>query len=184
LFQTKLVINNICLQHVSRRAIVGRMKKRSQTALDDGSTPESDAAVLTVLLGDRLNTEIDEFFRAWGITVRQFNVLRILYVRDPERKGVSRGTIETRLLRRMPDVTRLLDRLEAAGLIARHRPENDQRTSLATLTDKGWDLVEQSHQPLLATNRAQFAHFSKSEVKAYVALLQKALKRPFAKAAK
>jgi len=153
------------------------MKKRPQTALDDGSTPQSDAAVLTVRLGDTLNTEIDEFFRAWGITARQFNVLRILYVRDPERKGISRGAIEARLMRRMPDVTRLLDRLEAAGLIARHRPKDDQRTVLATLTDKGCDLVEQTHVPLLKVNREQFPHFSKAELSQFIALLHKALDR-------
>jgi DNA-binding MarR family transcriptional regulator len=154
------------------------LKPRPQTALDDGSTPESDAAVLAVRLGDTLNLEVEDFFRAWGVTVLQFNVLRILYVRDPERQGLSRGFIEARLLQRMPDVTRLLDRLEAAGLIVRHRPKDNQRTVLAALTDKGWDLVEQLHQPLLAMNRAQFAHFSKAELKTYIGLLQKALKRP------
>jgi len=154
------------------------LKPRPQTALDDGATPESDAAVLAVRLGDTLNLEVDEFFRAWGITVRQFNVLRILYVRDLGRHGISRGAIEARLLHRVPDVTRLLDRLEAAGLIARHRPKDNQRTVLASLTDKGWDLVEQSHLPLLAMNHTQFANFSKAELKTLIALLQKALKRP------
>jgi len=154
------------------------LKRRPQTALEDGSTSESDAAVLIVRLGAVLTMEIEEFFRGWGVTVLQFNVLRILYVRDPERKGLSRGFIEARLLQRMPDVTRLLDRLEAAGLIFRHRPKDNQRTVLAALTDKGWDLVEQSHQPLLAMNRAQFGHFSKAELKTYIGLLQKALKRP------
>ena len=154
------------------------MKSRLQTARDDGCTPESDAAVLTVRLGGTLNAEVDEFFRAWGITAVQFNVLRILYVRDPERRGISRGALEALLISRVPDVTRLLDRLEAAGLIARHRPRENQRTVLATLTDKGWDLVEQSHEPLLAMNRTQFVHFSKAELKTYIALLRKALKRP------
>ena len=153
------------------------MKRRPQTALDDGSTPESDAAVLTARLGATLTMEIDAFFRKWGVTVHQFNVLRILYVRDPERKGLSRGYIEARLLQRMPDVTRLLDRLETAGLIARHRPKDNKRTVLATLTDRGWDLVEKTHLPLLTLNRAQFAKFGKAEIKTFIDLLQKALYR-------
>ena len=153
-------------------------KKRRQTALDDGSTPQSDAVILTVRLGDMLGTEVDEFFREWGITYRLFNVIRILYVRDPERKGLSRGFIEQRLMHRMPDVTRLIDRLEAAGLVTRHRPKDDQRTVLTTLTDKGWDLVEQSHGPLLNLNRSQLPHFSKAELIQFIALLQKALNRP------
>ena len=151
------------------------MKVRPRTALDDGSNPQSDAAVLTVRLGERLNAEVDEFFRPWGITALQFNVLRILYVRDAERRGISRGTLESLLIRRVPDVTRLLDRLESGGLIERYRPKEDQRTSLARLTDKGWDLVEHTHESLLALNRAQFDGFTKSELKSYVALLRKAL---------
>jgi DNA-binding MarR family transcriptional regulator len=158
------------------------MKRRQRTALDDGSTSESDAAVLTVRLGGMLNLEVDEFFRPWGITVLQFNVLRILYVRDEERRGISRGALESLLIRRVPDVTRLLDRLEAAGLIERYRPKESQRTVLARLTDKGFDLVEQSHTPLLALNRAQFAHMSRAEVQQLVALLHKALQRPTATA--
>jgi DNA-binding MarR family transcriptional regulator len=154
------------------------MKKRRQTALDDGSTPQSDAAVLSVRLGNTLNIEVDDFFQRWGITALQFNVLRILYLRDPERKGISRGAMEALLIHRVPDVTRLLDRLEAAGLIARHRPKDNQRTVLATLTDKGWDLVEQTHAPLLQLNRAQFPHLSKAELSQFIALLRKALNRP------
>jgi DNA-binding MarR family transcriptional regulator len=163
--------------HIGHGIVVG-MKRRKQTALDDGSTPESDAAVLAVRLGDKLNMEIDEFFGEWGITVRQFTVLRVLYVRDPDRIGLSRGALEARLMHRVPDVTRLLDRLEAAGLIERYRPENDQRTVLARLTDKGWDLVEKSHQPLLKRNRAQFAHLSKTELSQFIGLLRKAMNRP------
>ena len=153
-------------------------KKRRQTSLDDGSTPQSDAVVLTVRLGDLLGTEVDEFFREWGITYRLFNVMRILYVRDPERKGLSRGFIEQRLMHRMPDVTRLIDRLVEAGFVTRHRPKDDQRTVLTTLTEMGWDMVEQSHAPLLKLNRSQLPHFSKAELAQFIILLQKALNRP------
>ena len=154
------------------------MKTRPHKALDDGSTPESDAAVLAVRLGEKLNSEVDDFFRPYGLTALQFNVLRILYVRDADRHGISRGAIEGLLIRRVPDVTRLLDRLEAAGLIERYRPKDNQRTVLARLTDKGFDLVENSHAPLLAVNRSQFHHFSKAELETLIGFLRKALDRP------
>jgi DNA-binding MarR family transcriptional regulator len=154
------------------------VKRRPQTALDDGSTPESDAVVLTARLGDRLSMEAELMFRGYGITLLQFNVLRILYVRDPDRKGISRGALESRLVRRVPDVTRLLDRLEAAGLIERNRPDGDQRTVLATLTDKGWKLVEETHAPLLALNRAQLGHLTRDELRRFITLLRKASERP------
>jgi DNA-binding MarR family transcriptional regulator len=172
-----IIVDNIYIQcHCP--GMKTEAKRLRQTALDDGSTPQSDAVVLSVRLGALLATELDEFFHEWRITHRLFNVLRILYVRDPERKGLSRGFIEQRLIHRMPDVTRLIDRLEAAGLVARHRPKDDQRTVLTTLTDKGWDLVEQSHAPLLKLNRSQLPHFSKAELTQFIALVQKALHRP------
>ena len=108
-----------------------------------------------------LGGEVDHFFSAWGLTLLQFNVLRILYVRDPDRNGISRGDIEAKLIRRVPDVTRLLDRLEGAGMIERIRPGTDRRTVLSRLTEKGVALVEDTHQPLLALNRKQFAHMTR-----------------------
>lgn len=154
------------------------MKKQNQTALDDGSTPESDAVILVYLLSKILEAELEGFCTNWGVTTRQFNVLRILYVRDPDRQGMSRGAIVSRLVQRGPDVTRMLDRLQAADLIARHRPKDNQRTVLATLTDKGWDLIENSHQSLLALNRAQIPNFNEGELKQFIALLKKAFDRP------
>ncbi len=154
------------------------MKRRPQTAIDDGKSPHTEAAVLAARLGETLSLEVDAFFREYGITLRQFNILRILYVRDHERKGLSRGTLEARLLHRVPDVTRLLDRLEGAGLIERHRPPDDQRTVLSTLTAAGWMLVEKSHQPLLKLNRKQFAHFTAAELAQLIKLQHKALTRP------
>jgi DNA-binding MarR family transcriptional regulator len=156
-----IIVDNIYIQcHCP--GMKTEAKRLRQTALDDGSTPQSDAVVLSVRLGALLATELDEFFHEWRITHRLFNVLRI----------------EQRLIHRMPDVTRLIDRLEAAGLVARHRPKDDQRTVLTTLTDKGWDLVEQSHAPLLKLNRSQLPHFSKAELTQFIALVQKALHRP------
>jgi DNA-binding MarR family transcriptional regulator len=154
------------------------MKRDWRKALDDGSNPESDACVMAARLGITINMEVEEFFQDWGVTVLQFNVLRILYVRDAERQGISRGNIEARLIHRVPDVTRLLDRLEAAELIERYRPAGNQRTVLARLTDKGIELVEKSHRPLLALNRQQLSHFTRAELDQFITLLKKALERP------
>jgi DNA-binding MarR family transcriptional regulator len=154
--------------------------KRPQTALDDGNTPHTDAVVALVRLGETFRSEVNALVEEWGVTYQLFNILRILYVRDPERKGLSRSFIEQRLLYRMPDVTRLVDRLEAAGFVRRHRPEHDQRTVLTTITDRGWDLIEDSHQPLLALNRRQLQGFSDEELQQFLVLLRKALNRPSA----
>lgn len=69
-----------------------------------------------------------------GITSTQYNVLRILRGAGPE--GLCRGEIGQRMVRRVPDVTRLLDRLEETGYIARTRGE-DRRFVTTTITTAG-----------------------------------------------
>ena len=75
-----------------------------------------------------------------GITLDQFNVLRIL--RGARPGGHPRYEIADRLVRRSPDVTRLLDRLERMKLIERVRSTEDRRLSISRITKRGLDILE------------------------------------------
>src|SRR5512135_1893170 len=70
-----------------------------------------------------------------GITATQYNVLRILRGAGPE--GLCRHEIGTRMLRRVPDVTRLIDRMEEMTLVARERAGRDRRFVTTRITDAG-----------------------------------------------
>lgn len=74
-----------------------------------------------------------------GITIAQYNVLRIL--RRAGTQGLCRYEIGERLIRAVPDVTRLLDRLEQMGLIARDRAGADRRFVTTCITSAGLDLL-------------------------------------------
>ena len=74
-----------------------------------------------------------------GITATQYNVLRIL--RGAGEPGLCRTEVGERMVRRVPDVTRLLDRLEDAGLIARARGGDDRRYVTTRITAKGLDVL-------------------------------------------
>ena len=93
--------------------------------------------------------------RAEGLSFAQYNVLRIL--RGAGEAGLGRNEIRDRLLSRMPDVTRLLDRMEAAGLVRRSRGDADRRRAPTTLTGRGRDLVDALDGPVAALNRRLFA---------------------------
>jgi DNA-binding MarR family transcriptional regulator len=58
-----------------------------------------------------------EAFKPFNLTITQYNVLRIL--RGAGIDGLCRNEVGERLVTKVPDVTRLLDRMEAAGLIVR-----------------------------------------------------------------
>jgi DNA-binding MarR family transcriptional regulator len=83
----------------------------------------------------------DEMLRPFGITGTQFNVLRIL--RGAGQQGLCGREIGERMITRVPDVPRLLDRLEKAELISRERDPNDRRHVTARISAKGRELLDQ-----------------------------------------
>ncbi len=73
--------------------------------------------------------------KPYGITATQYNVLRILRGAGPE--GLCRHEIGSRMLRRVPDVTRLIDRMEDLELVVRERGGEDRRFVTTKITDAG-----------------------------------------------
>lgn len=93
-------------------------------------------AVLNVLTTSAwLQGELARLFAPYGVTPAQYNVLRILRGSHPEPLPCS--TVGDRLLDRTPDVTRLLDRIQRAGLIERARAEHDRRVVEVRITEAG-----------------------------------------------
>ena len=86
-----------------------------------------------------LEHAFESFLKAYHITATQYNVLRIL--RGSEPRGLCRNEIGERLVRRVPDVTRLLDRLEDQRLIVRVRGVDDRRFVTTRITKEGLALL-------------------------------------------
>ena len=82
----------------------------------------------------------DEALRPFGLTGTQFNVLRIL--RGAGNDGLCGREIGERMITKVPDVPRLLDRLEKAELISRERNPDDRRHVTARITAKGQQLID------------------------------------------
>ena len=75
-----------------------------------------------------------------GVTLQQYNVLRIL--RGSRPNGLPTLEIAARMVEQAPGITRLLDRLENKGLISRQRCPGDRRQVLCFISDKGLALVD------------------------------------------
>ena len=94
----------------------------------------ADEAVVTLLgTADRVRGALSRVVEARGITLQQYNVLRIL--RGAGKHGLPTLEIASRLLEHNPGITRLLDRLEARSLVKRARCPEDRRQVLCTATD-------------------------------------------------
>lgn len=71
----------------------------------------------------------------------------------------------------MPDVTRLLDRMEAAGLVIRERSTGDRRLVHTRLTSRGRELVDALDGPIVAEQRRRLGHMSAEQLAALNDLL-------------
>jgi DNA-binding MarR family transcriptional regulator len=111
-------------------------RRLSQAHFAD-STQEALLSILAT--ANMLNDVMDQLCEMYGITRSQYNVLRIL--RDVHPQGRPRYEIVRRMIDRAPDVTRLVDRLQTAGLVKRSRGDNDQRHAMASITAKGLKLL-------------------------------------------
>ena len=119
-----------------------------------------------------LSDEFAQVLKPYGITGTQYNVLRILRGAEPE--GLCRNEVRERLINRMPDATRLLDRMEGAGLVTRSREEEDRRMVRTRITDHGRKIVDDLDAPVNAKHRGQLGHLSSDELETLIKLLTKA----------
>jgi len=102
-------------------------------------SPQEEAFVGLQRTAALLEHAIETLLKPSGVTATQYNVLRIL--RGAGAQGLCRSEVGQRLIRRVPDVTRLLDRLEDMGLIARTRGGEDRRYVSTTITARGLETL-------------------------------------------
>lgn len=133
------------------------------------ATPEQEAYLSLGRTWAFLEHGFTEAFQAYGITPTQYNVLRILRGAGPE--GRSRHEIRDRLVARVPDVTRLLDRLEKRGWVERRRDAHDRRLVSARITPSGLELLAELDEPVLDLHRAQFAGWEPAELRTLIRAL-------------
>lgn len=107
-----------------------------------------------------------------GLSMTQYNVLRIL--RGAGANGLCRNEIGQRLISRMPDVSRLLDRMESAGLVSRVRSTEDRRLVNTTLTKRGHTLVDELDAVVARTQEKHLGHMTRNQLRTLIELLTRA----------
>ena len=117
-----------------------------------------------------------EALKPYGLTPTQYNALRIL--RGAEPAGLCRNEVRDRLVARVPDATRLLDRLEDVGLVLRERQGDDRRFVRGRVTRAGLDLLRSLDDVVQALHAAQLGHLGERKLRALVGLLEEARKQP------
>lgn len=105
-----------------------------------------EVVVALLRTADLVRRAVSQAVETHDITLQQYNVLRIL--RGAGQQGLPTLEIAERMIEHAPGVTRLLDRLEAKGLVRRERCREDRRQVLCWLTPAGLELVERLDEPV------------------------------------
>ena len=132
-------------------------------------SPHEEAHLNVIRTAAALTDAIDVVLKPHGISVTQYNVLRIL--RGAEPSGLCRNELRDRMLTRMPDMTRLLDRMEEAGLVTRSRESDDRRMVLTRITKQGRKLVDELDAPVSKLHRSTLGHLTETQLRSLSDLL-------------
>jgi DNA-binding MarR family transcriptional regulator len=132
---------------------------------------EYQKAFLNVLVtANDLTTKLNEFFKGYGITRQQYNVLRILRGQHP--KPATVFTIRDRMLDKMSDASRIVERLRVKELVHREDSDIDKRTVHVTITMGGLELLK-SIDPKITELEKPFHAISVEEVTLLNKMLEK-----------
>lgn len=105
-----------------------------------------EAYVALVRTADDSKRYLSQRLEPAGVTVQQYNVLRIL--RGAGEEGLPTLTVAERMIERTPGVTRLIDRMERKGWVTRRRCTEDRRRVWCNITPSGLDLLGRMDRPI------------------------------------
>ncbi|HEX7154239.1 MAG TPA: MarR family transcriptional regulator [Thermoanaerobaculia bacterium] len=150
-------------------AMAGRLKRELKQKRPFSSLQEE--VVLSLLrTADHVIVPLNALLRTADLSQSQYNVLRIL--RGAGDDGLACGEISERMVRRDPDLTRLLDRLDGRGLVTRTRDARDRRIVRATITADGLELLASLDAPVVDAVKGALSHIPSERLRTLLELLE------------
>jgi DNA-binding MarR family transcriptional regulator len=134
-----------------------------------------EAALGLLRTSDVLRRSLAEVAQPRGITLQQYNVLRILRGAGPD--GLPTLEIGARMIEEAPGITRLLDRLERKALVDRHRCPKDARRVLCRITSVGLKLLQELERPMRRAVDKFFSPLRAGQARGLIRLLD-AVRKP------
>jgi DNA-binding MarR family transcriptional regulator len=149
--------------------------KEPRTAISEQEPLEQTVYSLLIRTAARLEAELNRVFRPLDLTGATYSILKVL-----ESAGVSGrscGDISEQLIAEVPDMTRLLDRLERLGYVMRERSNIDRRMVKVTITDKGRAVLDGLREPVQACHKRQLGTVGEAKLRELEQLLTSVLGR-------
>lgn len=129
-----------------------------------------EGVVALLRTADQVRRKLSAAVEPSGLTLQQYNVLRIL--RGAGAEGLPTLEVAERMIEQAPGITRLIDRLEKKGLVARGRSARDRRQVFCRILPAGLRLLEKLDEPVDRADDACLAMLSRSDRLRLIRLLE------------
>src|SRR5512141_2516102 len=131
--------------------------------------PAEELVVTLLRTADHVRGALSSVVEPRGATLQQYNVLRIL--RGAGADGLPTLEIAARMIEASPGITRLLDRLEAKGLVRRKRCPADRRQVLCYASERALALLSGLDEPMAAAAQRALGRLDERRTRELVRLL-------------
>lgn len=135
------------------------------------ASPTQEAAVTLLRTADFVRRAVGVVVERQGITVQQFNVLRIL--RGAGKEGLPTLEIAQRMIEQTPGITRLIDRLETKALVSRERCPTDRRQVFCRISKGGLALLARLDKPVHQAEEVALSALSPRQLSQLLTLLDR-----------
>jgi DNA-binding MarR family transcriptional regulator len=139
---------------------------------DQNLLPHQEAFLSLLVTANRMASRHEDSFCDFGISSKQYNILRILRGGLPD--GLPVMEVGRRMIERSPDISRIINRLLDAGYVKRVRQSSDRRVAIVTITAKGLQLLEQMDKPIEKSIHTMLGSLSEAELATIIELMDKA----------
>lgn len=138
------------------------------------SSPEEEAMLNIARTAALIDGAERAFFKRFDLSPQAYNLLRILrgHHRRGHTEGVRASEIGCQMVVRVPDVTRLVDRLEARGLVERGGCSTDKRVKYVSISEAGRRLLAEIDPQIEGLGRSVLGHMSEEELRSISRLME------------
>ncbi|TAI46723.1 MarR family winged helix-turn-helix transcriptional regulator [Flagellimonas allohymeniacidonis] len=132
---------------------------------------ESRTLIHMTLVHNKVNEQINSALKPFEVSLQQFNVLRIL--RGQKGQPANLSTLNERMVTKMSNTTRLVDKLLVKGYVSRQICESNRRKVEILITDLGLEVLSQMDKAVSKAENEAVSNLSQTELKTLNTLLDK-----------
>lgn len=147
------------------------MRLEEELKMKKFTSAKHRAGLNVIFTGAWMTDRFNMVMKPFGISEQQYNVLRIL--RGQKGKPANLFTIQDRMIHRMSNATRLVEKLRSKGYVDRQICEENRRKIEVSITKKGLDLIDQIEPLILNQHKSMFRKLNQEEAKVLGDLLDR-----------